>query len=67
MIDDTMLAMPHRARVTDEAAVVRGKLDDFDELAGYVAAEANHTKARKPRKQLDAIFVSIEALLGKPA
>jgi len=63
MIEDAMLAMLHRAKVTDGMAVVRGTLDDFDELAGYVAAEANHTEDRKLRKQLDAILVSIEALL----
>ena len=67
MIDDTMLAMLHRSKVTDEMAVVRGTLDDFDELAGYVAAEANHTKDRKLRKQLDAILMSIERLLMNPA
>ena len=67
MIDDTMLAMLHRSKVTDEMAVVRGTLDDFDELAGYVAAEANHTKDRKLRKHLDAILMSIERLLKNPA
>ena len=67
MIDDTMLAMLHRSKVTDEMAAVRGTLDDFDELAGYVAAEANHTKDKKLRKQLDAISGSIEVLLRKPA
>ena len=67
MIEDTMLAMLHRSKVTDGMAVVRGTLDDFDELAGYVAAVANHTKDRKLRAQIEAILMSIERLLMKHA
>ena len=38
-------------------------LDDLEDLAGCVAAEANHTKDRKLGKKLDRIFVRIEGLL----
>ncbi|MGB2821999.1 MAG: hypothetical protein WBF17_13530 [Phycisphaerae bacterium] len=38
-------------------------LDDLDELAGCVAAEANHAKHRKLQRKLDRIFERIEGLL----
>jgi hypothetical protein len=44
-------------------AVVDGKklrvdlsLDDIEELQGYVAPEANHTRDAKVRKRLDKLF-----------
>lgn len=40
-------------------------LDDLDELAGSVAAEANHAKNRVLRDQLDQLFERIEAVLSK--
>lgn len=38
-------------------------LDELDELAGYVAAEANHRKDQKTRKELDRLFERIQGLL----
>lgn len=38
-------------------------LGDLDELAGFVAAEANHTKGKKLRKELGHLFGRIEELL----
>jgi hypothetical protein len=40
-------------------------LDDLDELAGCVAAEANHAKNKVLRDQLDQLFERIEAVLSK--
>jgi hypothetical protein len=44
-------------------AIVDGKgirvdlsLDDIEEIQGYIAAEANHTKNKKLQKELDRIF-----------
>jgi hypothetical protein len=34
-------------------------LDDLDELAGYVAAEANHAKDKKLAKQLHRLYARI--------
>ena len=31
-------------------------MDDLDETAGYVAAEANHTQDRRQRKERDQLF-----------
>jgi hypothetical protein len=38
-------------------------VDDLEELAGYVAAEANHAKDRKVQKELHALHEKISALL----
>ena len=38
-------------------------LDDLDELAGCVAAEANHTKDRRLQRKLDRIFDRVERLM----
>jgi hypothetical protein len=40
-------------------------LDDLDELAGHVAAEANHTKDKPLQKALDRISQKIEDLLDR--
>ncbi len=40
-------------------------LDDLDELAGSVAAEANHTKNRVLQEQLDQLCDRIESVLSK--
>lgn len=38
-------------------------LDDLDELAGYVAAEANHAKVKKLEKELRRLYARIAAVL----
>ena len=38
-------------------------LDQWDDLGGHIAAEANHTRDRKLQRKLDAIFSKIEKLL----
>ncbi len=43
--------------------VVHFSLDELDELAGYVAAEANHAKDKKLQKEWDRLFARIEDLL----
>ena len=45
------------------SSAYRFTLGDLDELAGYVAAEANHTKDKKLKKQLDELFDRIQAML----
>jgi hypothetical protein len=46
-----------------EPPVYRFTLDDLDELAGYVAAEANHTQDKKQRKEWDQLFSRMAAVL----
>jgi len=31
-------------------------LDDLEDILGYIAAEANHTKDKKLRRELDALY-----------
>lgn len=38
-------------------------LDDLDELAGYVAAEANHAKVKRLEKELRRLFARIMEVL----
>jgi hypothetical protein len=41
----------------------RFTLDDLDELAGYVAAEANHAKVKKLEKELRQLYGRIAEVL----
>lgn len=41
----------------------RFTLEDLDELAGYVAAEANHAKVRKLEKELRRLYARIAEIL----
>jgi hypothetical protein len=41
----------------------RFTLDDLDELAGYVAAEANHAKVKKLANELHQLYARIAAVL----
>ena len=43
--------------------VAKYTLDELDELAGFVAAEANHCKDKKREKELDALFGRIRTTL----
>ena len=38
-------------------------LDDLDDLLGYVAAEANHTKSKKLQKQLDSLYDRLKRVM----
>ncbi len=48
-----------RAQLVDGKHVVRYTLGDLDELLGYVAAEANHSRDKKIRKELDALYARL--------
>lgn len=50
-------------RSSQPTSPLRLTLDDLDDLAGHVAAEANHTKDKKLRRRLDAIFSKIQDVL----
>ncbi len=49
------------ARAARGKCVVRYTLDDLDELLGYVAAEANHSKSKKLQAELDALYNRLQA------
>ena len=42
---------------------VEMSLDDIEEIQGYVAAEANHTKNSKLQKELDRLFDKFQVFL----
>lgn len=44
---------------SDRRPFYRFTLDDLDELAGYVAAEANHAKVKKLEKELRRLYSRI--------
>ena len=46
-----------------EAAVYRFTLDELDDLAGYVAAEANHADDKKLQKEWDQLYAQLAAVL----
>jgi hypothetical protein len=50
-----------------EPPVFRFTLDDWEELSGFVAFEANHTKDKKLGKELDHLFGRIEDVLDSYA
>jgi hypothetical protein len=66
LIRNETLCNPDFARF----AVIEGKgvipnlsLDDIEEIQGYIAAEANHTKNKKLQKELDRIFDKLQVYL----
>ena len=66
LINDKTFCGPDFARF----AVVEGKgirvemsLDDIEEIQGYIAAEANHTKNSKLQKELDRLFAKLQVFL----
>jgi hypothetical protein len=48
---------------TGESAASRFTLGELEELAGYVAAEANHAKVKQLKKQLTRLFDRIWTVL----
>jgi ribosomal protein S15P/S13E len=51
-------------RTTPTEEPIMLTLDQWDDLGGYIAAEANHTRDKKSQRKLDAIFTKIEKLLS---
>ncbi|MGH9816540.1 MAG: hypothetical protein ACRD5F_02480 [Candidatus Acidiferrales bacterium] len=61
-------ALTNRLRIVPkkgERPVFRFTLDDLDELAGFVAAEANHTQDKKLQKALDKLFQRIQTTMDR--
>ena len=54
--DDELTAPLSAMPPPSQASVYSFTLDDLEELMGYVAAEANHAKDKKLRKDLDRLF-----------
>ena len=73
LIDEEMEGHLRGATARGSNLVVRLTLDDIDDLAGHVAAEANHCSEPRVRRVLDAVYdrlASIEHTFtdeGEPA
>jgi len=63
LADEELTGRLHILPRPGKPPVYRFTLDDLDELAGYVAAEANHTQDKKQRKEWDQLFSRIAAVL----
>lgn len=59
--DGEVIESLEAARETRGRCVVRYTLDDLDELLGYVAAEANHSKSKKLQAELDALYDRLQS------
>ena len=61
-IPEELMQAIYSSKCRDEIVSARFTLSELEELGGCIAAEANHTKSRKLRKSLDAVFEKIEQL-----
>ncbi len=62
-VDDDLTGRLRVVPKPGERPVFRFTLDDLDELAGFVASEANHAKNKKLQKEWDHLHERIEAVL----
>ena len=53
------------ATLSDGIPLLKGTWDDFDELVGCIAAEANHETRRKRRRILDQVWERVEGALSE--
>lgn len=65
LVDPAGERLVFRARHSDDGIVLAGGPDDFDELVGFVAAEANHEPERRRQKRLDQAFEVLSALVDE--
>lgn len=63
VLDEGAEAIVQNAKPTARGHVLTGSLEDFDDLAGFVAAEANHSESTKKQDLLDGIYDKIEEVL----
>jgi hypothetical protein len=56
LVDGDTERLVFRAEASEEGVVLVGDDDDLDELAGHVAAEANHEDDRRRQRRLDDAF-----------
>ena len=63
VLDEGAEAIVKNAKPATGQFVLTGSWQDFDDLAGFVAATANHTRSQKKEDILDEIYDKIEELL----
>jgi DNA-binding MarR family transcriptional regulator len=62
LIDGEMEGRLRGATVRGSKLVVQLTLDDVDDLAGHVAAEANHCSEPRVRRVLDAVYTRLASI-----
>ncbi len=65
LVDTAGERLVFRAHLSQEGVMLAGEEDDFDELIGSVAAEANHEEDRRRQKRLDAAYEALTGALEK--
>ena len=67
VVDTACERLMFRARPADDGVGVELAAgdDDFEELLGYVAAEANHEEDRRRQKRLDQAFQALNDVVGQ--
>ncbi len=67
LVDTACERLMFRARLADDGVgvVLAAGDDDFEELLGYVAAEANHEEDRRRQKRLDQAFQALNDIVGQ--
>ncbi len=63
--DDDLIDRLKDAKVIDDCITVTYTLAELDELAGFIAAEANHAENKKLEKKLDSLYDKITDLEDK--
>jgi predicted ATP-dependent endonuclease of OLD family len=61
--DEELTGRLHIAPRPNEPPIYRFTLDELDELAGYVAAEANHANDKKLQKEWERLYARLAAVL----
>ena len=64
-IPEELMQAIYSSKCRDEIVSARLMLSDLEKFGECIAMEANHTKSRKLRKSLDAVFEKIEQLTLK--
>ena len=62
---DDLTERLHKAKVEGKYITVSYTLDEIEDLAGFIAAEANHAEDKKLEKKLDALYDKISDIEDK--
>lgn len=62
---DDLVERLHEAKVLGRYIKVAYTLDELDDLAGFIAAEANHAEDKNLEKKLEALYDKISNIENK--
>lgn len=62
---DDLVERLHKAKVIGKYIKVAYALDELDDLAGFIAAEANHAENKNLEKKLEALYDKISNIENK--